>query len=379
MEAQPYVQTLFGDVRTSPIRPQDRRVGHSPVEYRLTYINNLIVPVTVEWRSGIKFTLPAEPNMLSKDLIVRVEITLQHTVKLDIQRVLSAIADDVSKELKVMKESFQLSAQTARYGSATFILDYHLSLEQLKRYGGSIYYHELDCVFSMLDFENTPPHPYGEAGRQIQLVNDIEAHSSSVGFIYAIEIVDNAGEYGNRFINIGGKVYPIKTVKDNTRRNGVYVITNRPVEGQAALSEREVLVYGFDAAEEELCLYRTPEEARNFGDLSTAKREEVLALEHQLQIEKGEAAILRQQHDAELLEKQKALAIVEAARDENARLIDKMRAEEEHRMKLERERVKDYYDDRSYQRKDNNESLKFLPAIVVGIGAVIMAAKKWLS
>lgn len=51
--------------------------------------------------------------------------------------------------------------------------------------------------------------------------------------------------------------------------------------------------------------------------------------------------------------------------------LERVRQKEE----LERQRIKDYYEDRAFSRKDNNEALKIIPSIVVGIGAVFMAIK----
>jgi hypothetical protein len=198
------------------------------------------------------------------------------------------------------------------------------------------------------------------------------------GFRYSIEIIDNAGKFGDRYLNIGNKVYRAPAQKDHERRDGVYVVSNEPVEGQIEMSERKVQLYSFEQAKEQLGLYRTPEEAMNLGDVSQAKKEELLNLEHQIQVEKAELARERQQHEKEMLDKEKALKEAEEARDRNARVIDEMRSEQEHRQKLERERVKDYYEDRSYERKDSNETLKFLPTLILGIGAAVAAVFKWL-
>lgn len=366
-------QPLFGNVNASPIRPQDRRIDHSPVEFRTTYLNHLPVPVTVAWRSGLKCVLPNEPSFETNHLIVRTEITFQHAVKLDIKRVLSAVADDAGMELRALRDAFKISLQQSRFGSVTVILDYHLSIEQLKEYGGSVYYHELDTVFSLYNLDRCPPHPYSAAGRDLCLV---EATPSKIGFHYGIEIIDNAGKYGDRYLNIGNKVYRAPVHKDSTRRDGVYIVANEPVLGEIEASEREVQYYPFEVAEEQVGLYRTPEEALNLGDLSQARKEELTNLEHEIQKGKAELMRERQKFEAEMMDKERALKEAEIERDRNARVIEELRADQEHKLKLERERVKDYYDDKSYERKDNNEILKFIPAVVVGIGAVIVAFKK---
>jgi hypothetical protein len=377
MHMQSTPHTLFGDVQISPVRPQDRKINHSPIETRLTYLNHTNHPITVEWRSGLKCVLRPEPNFETNKLIVRVEITIHPQVKLDIQRVLSAVTDAASAEMKAMRTSFNLSLKAGHYGSIVMILDYSLTVEQLRQFGGSVYYHEVDCVFSLLSLEHSPPHPHSPAGRNLCLI-DADGDGNMTGFRYSIEIIDNAGKFGDRYLNIGNKVYRAPAQKDHERRDGVYVVSNEPVEGQIEMSERKVQLYSFEQAKEQLGLYRTPEEAMNLGDVSQAKKEELLNLEHQIQVEKAELARERQQHEKEMLDKEKALKEAEEARDRNARVIDEMRSEQEHRQKLERERVKDYYEDRSYERKDSNETLKFLPTLILGIGAAVAAVFKWL-
>jgi len=373
MDINHVAQTLFGNVNVSPIKPQDRRIGHSPIEFRTTYYNYLPTAATVVWRSGLKCTLAPEPSFETNHLVIRNEITIQHAVKLDIQRVLSAVADDASQEMRALRDAFKISIRHNHFSSVTLILDYHLSLEQLRDYGGSVYYHELDIVVSLMSSDKSPPHPYSAAGRDLCLV---ESAPSKIGFNYGIEIIDNAGKYGDRYLNIGNKVYRAPAEKDSTKRDGVYIVANEPVIGEVDMSEREVQYYPFEMAEEQVGLYRTPEEALNLGDLSQARKEELVQLEHELQIGKAELNKERQEHEAAMLDKQRALREAEVERDRQARVIEEMRADHEHRLKLERERVKDYYDDKSYERKDKSETLKFIPAIVVGIGGALMAIKK---
>lgn len=371
--------TLFGDVGVSPIGPQDRRIGYSPIEYRLSYINNMPVPVTVEWRSGIKFTLPPQPSFDSNCLVVRVEITIHPSVKVDIQRVLSAVTDDDNSELRALRQAFRLSVKNPSYGSSVLILDYPLTLEQLRQYGGSVYYHELDAVFSLMNFHQTPPHPFGIAGRNMHLIDAADKLGSKIGFNYAVEVVDNAGKHGDRYLNIGNKVYRAPAQRDPERRDGIYIISNEPVEGQVELAEREIKYYPFEGAEEAIGLFETPEEALNLGDLSLAKRQEILNLEHQITIGKAELVMTKQTHEKEMADKDRELKLLEMERERQARVIEELRSEAEHRMKLERERVKDYYEDKSYERKNENEVLKFIPGVIVGLGAIFLAFRNLMG
>ena len=367
--------THFGDASLAPIGPADRQVGASPIEFRTTFINNTNLPITVEWRSGLKVTLPPTPSFDCRKLIVRIEVTVHHSVKLDIQRLLSSVDEQSTPELKAMKEAFVRTALGNKYGGAVFILDYPVEVDTLRKAGGSIYYHEVDTVVSLLSYHDCPSHPYGEAGRNIQLV---EAHSELFGdqsFNYAVELVDNTGKYGDRFLNIGNKVYHVHAKQDSTRRDGIYIITHTPVDSSVDLSEKEVQHYPFEGAEDKLGLFRSAEEALNLGDMSLARRQEILNLEHTASISKAELTLVKQTHEREMADKERDLKLLEMDRENQERLISEMRAAEEHRLKMERERTKDFYEDKSYERKNDNEVLRFLPAVIVGIGAVFMAFK----
>lgn len=341
------------------------------MSYRVTYINHLAVPLTVGWRSGLKFTLPPQPSMFNQNLIIRVEIRVSHSVKIDMQRTLSVVGEESTAELKALREALALQMKGPSYGDATFTLDYPLSLEDLQNYGGTVYYNELDCLISLLALDQAPPHPYSVAGRNQQLIETSALGQDGCGFGYSIDLVDSAGRYGDRYINIGGKIYRIPAVSDPTRRDGIYVISNAPVQGALGGDKPVVKHYPFEGADSTLGLYRTAEEAEQLGDASLARKLELAELEHQLIVNKRELLDAKHTHERELLDKDRELKQLQRQRELDALELQRVREREE----LERQRVKDLYEDRSYRRKDSSEALKFIPSIVVGIGAVLLALK----
>lgn len=365
------VPALFGDVEIARLEPGDPTIGYSPIEYRVSYINNLPIPLVVEWRSGFKFTLPAQPCMTSNRLIVRVEIYIHHSVKVDIQRILSMVDENSSPELKVMREAFVHQVQNNRYGGARLVLDYPLTLQQLQDYGGTVYYSELDCLFSLCSFDEAPPHPYGVHGRQQSLIEVSASEVLGCGFGYSVDVVDTCGKYGDRYINIGGKIYRIPAVKDPTRRDGIYVVSNAPVQGEYGVMTPLVNHYPFEGAETTLGLYRTAEEAEQLGDASAARKKELAQLEHQLILQRTELQSAKNEHELQMVEMDREVKRLQRESAESQAELERVRQKEE----LERQRIKDYYEDRAFSRKDNNEALKIIPSIVVGIGAVFMAIK----
>lgn len=365
------IPTHFGEARIAQMGPRDRSNGISPIEHRLTYINNLPVPVVVAWRSGLKFTLQPNPSLENQSLLMRTEIIVTPQVKFDIQRLLSAVDDNSTAELKSMRDAFKLQVKGNFHGGATLVLDYPLTLDKLREFGGTVYYSELDCVVSLLQLEDVPPHPYSEAGRRSQTITDSPIDHGRAGFGYAVEIVDNAGKYGERYLNISGTVYKVSPMKDWERRDGIYIVSNYAARGELGPDGLNVTHYPFELAEADLGLYRSFDEAKHLGDISTGRKEHLASLEHQLTIAKAELQRAKVEHDTDMVERNRELQRLEA---ETVRLKgDRDRLEHEHT--LERARLKDYYESRAHFRKDHSEAIKILPSIIVGIGAIFMAIK----
>lgn len=367
------IPSHFGDVEQSKVSPVNRRpVSH--IEQRLTYVNNLPVPVTIEWRSGFKFTLPVEPCMESATLIVRVEIFISRMAKKDAEKLLSTIEDTASKELQNMRKSFSVQIKENTYGGAKIVLDYHITLEELQLRGGTVYYHELDCLVSLFSMDEVPPHPFSQKGMHQQVVTGSPVDHDGLGFGYAVEIVDNTAKYGERYLNIHNKIYKVTPKKDYSLRDGVYITSNYAVEGELGVSGVNVRYHPFSDTENLLGLYSTYEDAIALGDPASMRKQEITTLEHELSKNRAVLQQARQEFDAQTLTRDQELLRLQSVAEQ-----EKLgREKAEHAMDLERQRSKDYFEERSYVRKDSSESIKFLPSVIMGIGAVFLAIKAFL-
>lgn len=362
----------FGSPFLTPAPIAGEAVWPSPIEQRFEYINCLSQAVTVVMRTGLKLTLHPHGTLSSNQFIARHTLILHPSVKVHLQRLLSAVDENSSAELKLMRESYlqQISARP-HWDGVTFKFDYPLSLQQIKAMGGVVYYHELDLVVSILTPEDTPPHPYSLEGRQQNVVQGTAAAVGDAGFAYTISLVDNGKKHGDRYINIGGNVYRITPTEDPTQRDGIYVVSNAASAGGYALQERIVKHYPFDGADESLGLYLTAEDAAVLGDASAARKKELADMEHQLNVEKIEAVQVKVKAEKEVTKAKEDLARAEHDLKELSVKMDRERAREE----AERQRLKDFYEMRSMDRKDSSESFKFIPAVIMGIGAVFLAFK----
>ena len=359
---------------TAPIGPIDRRFGLSPIEIKNSFINNLKCPVIIGLRSGLNFTLPQRFELTSDLLVFRTEITIFHNAMDDIQRVLSTVNEKSTKELKLLKEAFshQLGKKHLN-NSAVLMIDHTLSYAELEALGGTIYYEQLDLIVSLNHISNAPVHPYSQEGILDRLNKETETID---GFNLTIEIVDNQNKFGPRYINIGSKTYKIKTIKNSERLDGVYVVGNNNITNDNMLDIIESKFFPMEDAETVLGLARTYEEANNLiNNIVDQRKQYISELEYNETMQKIEAQNTRHTQELIELERQKEVQVLTREREKHSEELKQIREKFDHELKMSREQVKDHFENRSYVRKDESEMLKMLPAVIIGIGAVVMAVK----
>jgi hypothetical protein len=377
-ETRSTIPALWGEVEMSPCSLSDRKIGVSPIEIHYSYFNNLPVPVVIVPRSGLAVNLERQHSMYETSLIIRVEINFTKDSRKSLERVLSSVNSNSSEEMKTIKKAFLAQTRDNIYSGGTIILDYPVNIDNLHAANGTLYYKELDLLVSVLPIDEVPDHPYSDAGRQQQMIFRSQLDEEGIAFGYFIEIIDNQGKYQERYVNIGNQIYRINPKKDESRKDGVYIVTNQPVDKDINNNERHVQYYPFDGAEEKLGLYRTREDAVHFGDLTLAKKHEIANLEHSLLTQKAEMQSEKIRYDRELMEKDRELKLLELERQAQlsklAAQSDELRLAREradHLAALERQRIKDYYEERSQSRKDSSELLKYVPSIITGVGAIL--------
>lgn len=392
------VPTHLGKVALAALGPINKRIDSSPVEFKISIINNMQVPVTIVKRSGFAHQYPPLFNMVSANLIIRVEYVYSYNAKKELQIFLSKVNEQSSKELKLLREAFATSLTTNQYGGGTLVLDYVLTLSEIRSYGGTLYHNELDCIISLNNASDVIPHPYSEEGiRRLTLDGNTNADIPTQGFIYNIKLIDNLGKYGVRYINLGGRVYRVDTFKDCLVQDGVYLITDNPVSSNVEPNETLITFCLFEEAEAMFGLYKTIEEAINLGDPENSRKIEIANLEREVLKAKHELQKAKAVQEAYVLDRDKEMKFVEFENTKRTEEINRIREESEHKikmerdaaehklknerdiaenkLKLERERAKDYYEDRSYRRKDESEGIKVLPAVIIGIAGIFLSLK----
>lgn len=76
---------------------------------------------------------------------------------------------------------------------------------------------------------------------------------------------------------------------------------------------------------------------------------------------------------------ERELARVKSEHEARDRELKELKDKLEFDRDIYRQRVKDHYEDKSYVRKESSEAVKFIPGIIVGIGAIFMAMRSIFS
>jgi hypothetical protein len=356
------IPTHFGNVRVAPIGPDDFRLT-SPVTISTKFLNFMPTNLTIVERCGLKHNLKNVPSLTNRDLIIRVERNIGFTAKEGMSEMAAIITNESSEELKAIKEA-HLSNNSLRAPNFMIVIDYVITYDELRNANGTLYHNELDLVISINDIKSTPIHPYSTEGMRDKMMKEKAPEKTEAEFSYSIDIIDNSGKYGDRFQNIGNQIYRIKARKDNTMKDGVYRISNKPVIGANDPGEQEVVYYSMEDAEEKIPLYRTIEDARCLGDLSMAQKARVAVLESEAVNAKHEAAVAKSK-----------LEEVQHARKIEGERIAEERERFNATLESMRESTKFRYEQRSYDRKDSSEMIKFLPGFFMGAIALFAAFK----
>ena len=378
--------TTIPNTRVSSVNVREpdisQPVSNFGFETTMSYSNGFPYPVVVSLRNGLAVTIPpiADNWASTRDFVVYVRFRFAKDVKIDTHRILDVISDNSSMELKSLKEAIIGAKVNIVRNGHECLLMYTIERSVFEEHRGAIYVHSLDVALSSDNAERPVFHPESEEGRQIR-----EQYALESGLNYHVVIVDKDRRYGKRWVNIGGRVFSINPIYDSTRLDGVYLTTSSP-EDHCKLEE---VYYTFEAATAELMLFQSESDASTLGDQSeTRKREFEMAQheqklswiklegEHKQQIQSLELQLAKQKQEkadreSELSKEVAALKKSEYALEKEASKREAKYAKEKAAREARMLDEKDYYEHRSYARKDSSEIVKWLPAAVVGVGLLI--------
>lgn len=360
---------------------------------QLAFYNGLGRTITVVYRNGLKVLIPHTVNAARQALMVRSSVFLDACVNPDSTALLNDDGREGTPESRLLAKGLSRNLQewTSHGGSmqATH-LDYFITLHELEQNGSSMYLENLDVVISLMPPAMAPCHPFSLQGAREGLMSP---RSTGGGLEYRIEIYDQDGLHGDRFINISGEVFCIRVNRSGTRRNGVYVYGHAPQSTVSGPTQERTHFYDFEEADQRLHLYQSYNEALTLGNPSDVYKREIEAAQHELKVNEARAREEARLRDIEFeslkraFEREREHFKADQARQERRLKEREAQLEDlehqyrlhEHELKMESLRRKDVYEERSTTRKDWSETLKFLPAAIMLLAAGYGAYKKYIS
>ena len=344
------------------------------VKIEIDYVNNLGVDIVVLDRRGIEFHIPSRFNPSSKQLDFKIYemFNLQEGVSIkfneherdkDIQKLQQNFLDSLNYDSKAQRNSRKSLVTTT------------VKLNDLRDTNNCLYVKEYDIVIYIA----RPGYTYLHPATVSQVINGFNLNKAKVNdFEFNIRINDPNNKIGNRWINISGLIYQIIPTRDATQLEGVVVTTS-----SSDLNGEFVHVpMSIDDFKEKVKTYPSYEEAETFGNLEHLTKaqaeKEIEDLKHKNtmaeQTLKGEVAQYKAEaekvkHDLDVSNAD--LKQMEAKHKAELELLQIQINREKHDMEFQSLQRKNYYEERSYDRKDSSELIKFLP-MIMGAGLVLL-------
>lgn len=347
-----------------------------PVSRHVKYRNGTCKTIGVASRDGIKFDILPKPEP-NNAFVVQVEYVFTHPTRENLIEFVNSHICDNSPELNLIKE-YNIHEKPGYLNRGKYQFEYVIFENDLVESGGLVYITDLDLVLSTKGHRSIPFHPYS---REAELHKFLDRQKSEVidntggNFIYSINIVDNFGKIGTRWLRIGDDVVKIDPVIDSTRTDGIYVWTNKPQNGRLDESGRFAERYELDQEPPYFKLHKAYHEAR----YTRQDEDQLKCNEFQAKITKIEADLQLSQNSLEkaTMERDNLERQMEIQANDFANKMHQMR------MQLEREaqeretmRVKDRYEAASQERKNAAELIKSVPAIILGIIGIVSLFSK---
>jgi len=357
--------------------------------------------ISAVFRSGMRQIIKPIDSDYSGNLILRnVYIIHQHNTPALDKFYYNSLKDthQDNQELKLITDQYIEFRQTSRPDHMCIIIDAIIPESVIEEHV-SIYVHNRDLVISLEDADIAPAHPFDALENSKERNEQLLQNQSGVGVI--VELIDNINTTSDRFFHLGKQIYSIRPVKDNTRKDGVYVFkTYTDCQHQRHTTSTH---YTLEEAEKEIGLYASYELAVAGGDIKSLREEELELRKHDNNLLKVELDKSKSLNEQLMLKLKLQQTEQEVKFKERINQLDRDLKESEHlrkkdqekwdlekldmqrRLEHDRDRYayrdmerKDYYDHRSHYRKDVSEGIKMWPVVLtaaVGVFAYLTKNK----
>lgn len=203
--------------------------------------------------------------------------------------------------------------------------------EMLENQTGLFYVIEHDVVLGYGEPQEGMVHPFSHGGIVDYVTNGERKRVANGALDLTIDIVDNEGTFGDRYLNVSGAILAVKARRDSTLESGIYAGWTNEIRVNGAPMTLGRRLFTFDelktTKEFPFILFNSPEDAKGFDPA-----------------------------------KQLELTLTEAKNK-----LDVLKTEREE-ISLQR---KDFYEQRALSRKDSSDGWKMLPAFILGVATLV--------
>lgn len=416
---------MHGSPRLSQIAI-DNLTAHSKSFFReeMLYFNNTPVEISVIMRNGMVVDIPYSSDLYNDDFIIRKLYSFKSNTIRQVYNSLKLLKDIDDGELILIKEQLSDAIMT-QYDHVTVMIDYHITKQELDQCNGTVYHHATDMVIT-IDKENDAKHPYSSAFVNIGAFDKQYEYTNLTGLHVHVRYVNHSPRARGKYVKLLGQVYflrpekdgPAKHVHMRTKEKGLHVqtfddyievfYTGYSKEDAEKVRGLKSVRLTIEQAKLNWGIFDTYHEASEESDAEILHKKQIREME--LQTEKLKAQSLHDKATLERVENERKIDLANIAfetehlkqanikqkqefenlqqsyqervlkQKELEESIRKSRVDFDERIKRNTEYWRDYYEQRSHERKDKSEGFKYFAALslaAVGLaGAIIKFNQK---
>lgn len=272
----------------------------SVYDEKVQYINGIYdTTVFVKDRHGIvipvAFGIPNKGEYANR-FVIRRTITVDSYRMFQVQQAASHLAASPNRKTDTARCWIDTLANYTLVSSYAhrfeISLDIVVSVDDFHRARGMLYNHESDLLLATTIEILSKDHPFSLENFSKSRERVLSEQYVSDSFLMNIEIVDNHGQFGDRYIRIANDVYRVPVLRDAQRKSGIYVLRKTPVTNGLVHEQLKETYYSFEDAEKELMLFKTIELAKTDGDVAGQRKATTAEIEYETTRIKKEAELL---------------------------------------------------------------------------------------
>ena len=350
-----------------------------------SFINGTNMMVYVRLRSGI--LLPISPSRNETGFFtVRVSLSMPTRTCQAVyeQSLVTTNANFANPE----REIYQKALRAALEKSAGTIhglyrvdtsLDYNLSIQTLRQHG-TIYLRDLDFIVSVGIPEQVPYHPNSH-DTAYSAVSKLLENDMKLGLEFSfVHVTNKSTDVKPLYYLFAGKPCKLKPIYIQDALPGFYYYTGKVknIQDYVGINSDQHIVELSGIDQDEMKYFPSVDGLLKLGfvfydDRLKAEQAKDRRMDHEIELMERKAKL----QETEMAYKQKFLemeANLENVKKEKA-LLEHRLSEEKDRMDFKITTMKHHLDAKSIERKDSSETIRWIPAIITGLGAILGAFK----